>query len=150
MSSEYVRSQIISFIESNLTDETAIDLSGEFDNLEALLAREGITGRDNWLGLQFIGSDEIPIAVSSTNTTGCYRETGAIFLHIAEKARLGIGALIIARAETIRNAFRGVRIGDILVESVTPVNFNSEATLNFEGGYTSGSVIISYERDLNL
>lgn len=151
MSSQYVRDQILDFIEDNVPEEPiVIDLTAEFDDLRDLLAKNGVSGNKPWLGIQFIGNEEIPITVSAHNTQGKYRETGAVYLHIVEKARLGVGAPLITRSETLRNAFRGQRIGSILIESVSPPQTDSGATLSFEGGYTSASVIIVYQRDLDL
>lgn len=150
MSSLYVRDKIKEFITTNLPDESVVDLTGEIYSLENLLAQSGIVGRVPWLGLQFVGSEEIPIALTASNNTGKYREIGAIYIHIVEVSRLNVYVPILQRAELVRDAFRGQRIEDILIESVTPANFSTGATLNFEGGYTSASVILSYERDLNL
>ena len=150
MSSVYVRNQISQFFETELPDEKVIDLTGEFDSIRDLLAREGVTGQDNWIGLQFIGSDETPIAIATGNTQGKYRETGAVFIHIVERTRLNAHNPILTRAEVVRNALRGRRLEDLIVESITPPNFSTGATLNFEGGYTSASIILAYERDLDL
>lgn len=152
MSSSYVRDQVKAFITANLIaqEPNIIDLTGEFESIRDLVARYGLSHGDNWLGLQFIGSEELPISVSSTNTKGCYREIGAIYLHIVAQAKLGVANGILARSEIIRNTFRGQRIGDIVIEGVTPPNFEDGATLEFDGGYTAASVILNYERDLNL
>lgn len=150
MSSTYVREKVTEFIGLNLSDENLIDLTAEFRTMDNLLTEAGITGQTPWLGLQFIGSDEIPVSVASSNNTGKYRETGAIYLHIVERVKLNANVPILSRAETVRNAFRGQRIEDILIESVSPPNFSSGTTINFESGYTSASIILTYERDLNL
>jgi len=152
MSSSYVRTEIKSFIASNLATENLIDLTGEFDELQDLLADHvpSLDYEDNWLGIQFIGSDETPITITSTNSRGCYRETGAIFLHIVEPATKLAPDAILVRDEIIRNAFRGQRINDIIIESATPPNFEAGATLQFEGGWTSASVVVNYYRDYNL
>lgn len=152
MSSLYVRDKVKEFFVAELTSQEPylIDLTGDFENISQLLARQGVTGNTSWVGLQFIGNDEVPRALSASNNTGKYREVGAIFIHVVEKAKLGIAQVILQRAEVIRDAFRGRRIEDILIESVQPTNFSTGATLNFEGGYTSGSIVLTYERDLNL
>lgn len=151
MSSVYVRNQLETFIGANLPTENYIDLTNEIDTVEDLLEDNGLTYEDPWLGIQFIGSDELPVSVSSTNLKGKYRETGAVFLHVVEPAKKSVAKTnILTRGEVIRNAMRGQRIGDIVVESVTPLNFEATATLQFEGGFTSASVIVNYYRDLSL
>lgn len=153
MSSLYVVDEIKNFIETNLPSENLVDLSGQFEYMRDMLGKYGLNHTDSWLGVQFVGSDEIPVSLSANNSTGCYREVGVIYLHIVcPSQKIGIGTNPIrVRAEAIRNLFRGQRIGnDIIINSVTPPNFEAGGTLDFEGGYTSASVLVSYQRDLTL
>ncbi len=150
MSSVYVRDTVKAFIATNAPSEKLVDLTARFEELKELLIEEGIADDSPWLAIDFVGDDEIPVGLSATNDQGLYRETGAIYIHVIDVARLGGAGGMLTRGETLRNLFRGRRIGDILIESVTPMNFNSGATLQFEGGFMSGSFIIGYERDLNL
>lgn len=150
MSSLGVRALIKSFVATNAPSEKAIDLSGQYAEIENLIADHGITRTDPWLGLQFIGNDENPITVGSTNTSGKYREMGSIYIHVVDIAKFGAADTILARAESLRNLFRGQRIGGIVIESVTPPNFDMGATLSFEGGYTSASFMVGYYKDLDL
>lgn len=150
MSSVYVVTQITQFIQTNAPSEHLVDLTARYEEMKELMAVEGVPDDSPWLGVEFVGEDEIPVGLSATNDQGCYRETGAVLVHVVDVARLGGGATMRSRGETLRNLFRGRRIGDILIESVTPMNFNSGATLEFEGGFMSGSFIVSYQRDINL
>lgn len=150
MSSVYVRGEFKTFLSAN-TSETVIDLTSEFEDVSDLVERYGITSKDPWVGIQFLGSDETPVTVGATNVTGKYREEGAVYLHIVAIAKLGASDLILQRGEVFRDLLRGQRIGDrIVVNSVTPMNFGSGATLSFEGGYTSGSFMLdyTYEKDI--
>jgi hypothetical protein len=150
MSSKIVRQEIKDFLTDTFPDETFIELDGAFQEIRDLVADAGITSNDPWVGLQFVGNEEIPITVGSTNTKGKYREVGAVYLHVVEIAKLGVGTSILDRAEALRDSLRGQRINGIIIESVSPVNFGVGASLDFEGGYTSGSFILSYEKDLDL
>ena len=150
MSSKYVRDEIKSFIDAN-SAEPLIDLTGEFDNIKDLVIKAGLQRQDPWVGIQFIGSDEIPITVGSTNVQGKYRESGSIYIHVVDVAKLGAADAILNRSEALRDLLRGQRIGNrIVIESVTPTNFGEGATLSFEGGYTSGSFLVGYEYDKDL
>lgn len=149
MSSVYVRTQIKDFLEAQ-SGETVIDLTAIADDFKQMLAEAGVQPDAAWLGLQFIGDDEVPIALAATNDQGKYRETGAIYFHVAAIARLGAGDGLLTRGETLRDLFRGRRIGSIIIDSVTPMNFDNGATLDFEGGYMSGSFLAAYRRDLDL
>lgn len=150
MSSVYVRTEIKNFL-ADESDETVVDLTSQFGELKQFLAEEYDVQPDSpWLGIQFIGDDEIPVSLAATNDQGKYRETGAIFFHVVDVARLGNGDSLLTRGETLRNLFRGRRIGSIIIDSVTPMNFDSGATLQFEGGFMSGSFLAGYRRDLDL
>jgi hypothetical protein len=151
MSSQYVRQGITNFINAELTTENLIDLTADYAEIQDLLEENSLSPRDTWLGLQFVGSEEIPVDVGAINTRGKYREIGVIYLHVVDVAKLNVHNSIIARAEAVRNAFRGRRIADtILIEGVSPVNFGGGATLSFTGGYTAGLIQIDYRRDLDL
>jgi hypothetical protein len=150
MSSSYVRTQIKAFIAAELATENVIDLTAEYAELQDMLDDNGLTYTDSWLGIQFIGSEEIPINVGANNTSGCYREDGSVFLHVVAPATDSAASDLLTRAEALRTAFRGQRINDMIIEGVTPPNFEAGATLQFEAGFTSASVIVNYQRDLNL
>lgn len=150
MSSSYLRTQIKSFIATNLATENVIDLTGEYREIDDVIAGASLTYENPWLGIQFIGNEEIPINIVGNNAAGCYREMGVVMLHIVEMAKSTAVASILARAETIKSAFRGQRINDILIEGLTPENFERGATLDFESGYVAATIMVSYERDLNL
>lgn len=151
MSSSYIRQQIINFFTSTIVTEThVIDLTGESETLGDLLARNGITHRDNWVGLQFVGNEEIPISVGATNTKGCYRELGTVYIHVVAPTKIGVASEILPRSELIRDAFRGQRLGDMWIDSVSPPNFGNGAAISFEGGFTGASILLDYRRDLNI
>lgn len=149
MSSVYVRTQVKQFLADN-SNEKVVDMTSQFEELRQLLSENDIQPDAPWLGVQFIGSDEVPVSISATNDVGLYRETGAVQLHVVAEAKIGVGDSLLTRGETLRNLFRGRRIGDIVIESVTPLNTEAGATLEFEDGYMSGTCIVAYYRDLNL
>jgi hypothetical protein len=125
-------------------------LTALYGELGETLADQGVQPDAAWLGLDFIGDGEEPISLSATNDQGLYREVGAIYFHVVETARIGVGDVILSRGETLRNLIRGRRIGDIVIERVSPMNFGVGGTLHFEDGYMSGSFLVSYHRDLGL
>ena len=150
MSSVYVRTQIKNFITANLATENTIDLTGEYREIDKVLDSHSLTYESDWLGLQFIGNEKIPITIGANNTTGKYREIGSIFLHVVAMAKSTAVNSILTRGQTIDDTFTGRRINDIVIESVSPINFEKGATLDFESGFTSASLIINYQRDLDL
>lgn len=149
MSSSYVRSTILDFIDDN-SNEDVIDLTSQYEEIKELISSNGVQPDAPWIGVQFIGYDEIPVGLAATNDQGLYRETGAIYIHVVDVARLGGGTALISRGEVLRDLFRGSRIESIVIEGVTPMNDEDGATLQFEGGYMSASFMVSYYRDFNL
>ena len=55
---------------------------------------------------------------------------------------------IIDRAETLMGIFRGKRIGEIVIESITPMNTERGTTIEFDNSFTSGTFFVNYYRDL--
>ena len=150
MSSQYVRTEIKNFLSAQWPLEKWVDLTGEFSELPDMLDEASVGPSDPWVGIEFVGEDERPITVGSNNTQGKYRETGAIYIHVVDIAKLGVSANILTRAEAIRASLRGQKVGSVLIESVTPVSFGSGAALQFEGGYMSGSFILGYQCDFDF
>lgn len=150
MSSPYVRTTMKAFITTNAPTEKLVDLTSLFQEIKELMEDNDVPSDSPWLGIQFVGGDERPIGLAANNETGKYREDGAIFFHVVDVARIGNGDSLLTRGEALRTLIRGRRIGDILIESVTPMNFDSGATLQFEGGYMSGSFFCSYILDIDL
>lgn len=150
MSSAYVRTQMKDFITTNFLTEKLVDLTAQYLELKDVLSANSLTYASAWLGIDFVGADEIPIAVTTDSSKGCYRETGSIYFHIVEPAKTQSAGNIISRGETLRSGLRGQRIGDIIIEGVTPTSTEGGTTLQFEGGFTSGSFFVNYYRDLNL
>lgn len=151
MSSEYVRDEIETFVTTNLPAENYIDITAKSDEFEFMVQDAGLDETDHLLLIQFIGANEEPITLAAGNAEGRYRETGSLFFHVTEPLdQVDVYQAILTRTETLRNLFRGQRINDILINSVSPPNFESSATLQFSGGYQSASIVINYQRDLNL
>jgi hypothetical protein len=151
VSSKFVRDSILQFLEDNTECENIIDLTAQFDELQDLMSQYGLTLNDSWIGVQFIGNEEIPISIQSQNQTGCYREIGAIYIHVVAVSQIGVHNHILTRAEAIRDLIRGRRINDsIIIEQVSPPNFGEGITLNFESGYTAAAITIFYRRDIDL
>lgn len=150
MSSSAVRTRIINFLTSESAETHIIDLTGEIEDIDDLLARQSVPRQDGWLGVTFVGDIIEPRSLSATNTSGCYREFGAVLLHVVERGRIGVRDVILPRATALDILFRGRNISDLRVQNITPPNFESGATLDFEGGFVSATINIAYEYDFNL
>lgn len=147
MSSSAVRTLTKNFLAAEIPTETVVDLTGEYQEIKKMLSEHGLQPSAPWLGLEFIADTEEPVSLSADNTKGLYREYGLIQLHVCAVARIGVGASLLSRAEVLRNLFRGRRIGGIVVETVSPLNTGPGATLEFEGGYVSGTISIGFHYD---
>jgi len=146
MSSLAVRNLVRNFLADKST-ENVVDLTGHFEDLRVLLNEEGIQPDAPWLGLEFIGDDELPVSLAATNDQGLYREVGSIVLHVCTMGAIGCGYDLENRGEVLRDLFRGERIGGVVIESVSPIRTGPGATLEFEGGYVSGSITVGYYYD---
>lgn len=144
MSSKETRVQIIDYFKAN-SAETLVDISGEFRDLIDVATYNNITFEDDWVALQFIGADEEPISID----TNCYREFGVVFFHVIAPIQINVvNDNILDRTEALRSMFRGKRINDIVIESVTPLSTEAGTTLEFDNGFTSGTFYINYYRDI--
>jgi hypothetical protein len=150
VSSLAVRTAIKTFISSTLPGEHLIDLTSQTEELRDLIQREGLADDAPWLGIEFFGDDEVPVTVPATNGKGKFRETGTIQIHVVAAARLGAGDGLLTRGEALRDLLRGQRIGDVLIETVTPMNFNPGSTLDMGAGYMSGTTTAAYEFDRDI
>jgi len=150
MSSTAVRDAIKNFLTANAPSETLLDLTAQFQEIQDFIAGNGLQPSDDWLGIAFVGETEVPVTFPATNDQGKYRELGAFELIIVSEAKLGVGNALLTRGETLRDLLRGRRIGGVIIESMTPLNFDSGASLRFEGGYMSASFLVSYEYDFDL
>jgi hypothetical protein len=154
MSSGYVRSTIKTYFATQFPGVPLVDFTAEERELEELMTQYSITFQTTWFGIEFVGNTKDPIAVATDTNKGCYRERGSLFFHIVAPVGLVTGTRaadkLVANADALDAKFSGARIGDIIIESITPLNTNAGATLQFEHGFTGGSLIVSYYRDLNL
>jgi hypothetical protein len=153
MSSKAVRDSIKTFFATEIPGTVTVDLTAEGKEMQDFLSANSLTHDDDWNGLTFGADPERGITIPASNTSGKYREEGFVFVHvvtpIVEDTAM-ITSNLIDRAEVIKNLFRGMRIDDILILSVSQPNFESGATLEFEGGFQSCSMLINYQKDLNL
>ena len=143
MSSITTRTEIKDYFTANSV-ETLVDISGEFRNFLELLKSNVITRNDDWVAIQFVGSTEEPISIQSK----CYREFGTVLIHVVAPIKIGGIDDILNRCETIRALYRGKRINDIVIESVSPPNTEVGTTLDFENTFTSATFILDYYRDI--
>lgn len=150
MSSSTVRTTFKSAITTNFSSQILVDLTDQYSYLDDLLTDSGITSSTPWLGIHFQGGGEDPITVNATNAHGKYRETGLAYIHIVDIAKLGATDSILARAEALRDYFRGRNMSGVVVLSVTPPSFDSGATLDFESGWVSCSFMVEYNMDIDL
>lgn len=147
MSSLYVRDTFMEYVTAEVPTEKIFDLTAEYDRIKDFMKHHNITPNDKWVGVDFIGDGEEPVTIGS-HEKGMWRETGAIYIHVVDFARLGIGRSLITRADAIREVLRTKRISETFVlESVTPANTGAGAAFQFEGGWTAASFLVSYYRD---
>lgn len=149
MSSAAVRSHIFNFLQTEFPTEKVIDLSAEYEDIEDLMKENGISLETPWLGLQFVGDEEEPVALNVSNTEGGFREYGGVYFHVVAPAQIGVATSLVTRADNIRKKLRARRFGTMLIERVTPPNTESGAAMQFDFGFMSASFIATYYMDVN-
>lgn len=150
MSSPYVRTQFKNFISANIGAEKLLDLSGEYREIKELLSDNSIVSGEVWAAVEFTAGDDLPITVGSSNTSGKYRETGLVTVHIVGIAKLGGPASTLARAQALIEKVRGLALGTIIIDSVSPPDFNISASLNFSQGFVAAGFFVTYKNDVDL
>ena len=146
MSSPYVRTTFINWLQTEFPTENLIDLTGEFDSISSLLNKNDIPKDEGFLGIQFLPEIEQPISINS-----CFREDGALYLHFSERIKnTDYVDRILARFEAMKPKLRNATIDKIRVTSFMPPNFNAGATLKVESGFQSASVIVRFYSDDNI
>lgn len=160
MSTKAVRDKIRTFLGAELPSEKYAEMDGGYENLADFLSSQKntvtddptpIAVTDDWIGLQYLADQETAVSLNANNSTGRYRETGVISLHVVSKAKVGTWRGILTRCEAIQDLFRGRNISGVIVKGIIPANFANGTTLDFAGGgYVSATVSVIYEYDRNL
>lgn len=153
MSSKRIRDILIPAVETFLNPVPLVDITGRFEDLNDYLEDvESIDEDTAWVAIDFVANPETPITIPAHNALGKFRETGLMILHVVEPASNDQSMVdnILARAEALQNFLRGENFSGILIENITPPNFQAGTTLTFDGGWTAAAITASFESDLNL
>jgi hypothetical protein len=150
VSSILVRQVFKDFVQANIGTEKLVDLTAEYRDLKDVLAAYAIGPLESFTAISFVGNEDSAITIGSNNVQGKYREMGAVYIYFVATARLGVSDAILLRAETFRKKIRGLRLGssqDVLIDSVTPPNFDTGVGFQFESGFIAATLICTYEYD---
>lgn len=150
MSTKYVRDKFKTFLATEYPTLKVVDISGEYLEFADLLQEQSIGPDDNFLAVQFIGDRIDTVSLSASNGSGGYRERGAIFLHVVEPVSRQAMDNILTRGDSYIDTLTNRRIDNLVIDQVNPINTAQGATLEFQGGYISGSIYTTYYRDKNL
>lgn len=153
MSSEYVRDEILTFLQTSFPGDKIVDISGEVEIQQKWLIKQGISHKDPFIGVDYVGAIENTVSVTSSNATGKYRELGGVFIYFNRPYKTTSKAQVLSQATTYVNLLRGSRIGsldDILIDQISLPNFNSGGNLQLEDGYISVTIRVGYQRDNNI
>ena len=158
--SQAIETKIRTFLGTQFPSEKFANIDGEFEDLKEFLANnvnpislvaDPISMIEPWTGIQYVADTEQAVSIPATNTTGTFRETGFISLHVCAKAQIGVNRGIKTRCEAFQNAFRGRDIDGVRITGIVPYNFSNGTTLDFVGGgYVSATITITYEYDRRL
>jgi len=141
--------------------KNSVDLDGNFKQLNVTIAQASTVFRNNLTRAISETSKEMGISSGLSNAILLLGEnlqylgvvivpivTAAVFSLVT--AAIGVADDMVARADAIRNVFRGRRLGNMIVEEVTPPNTERGAILEMEANFMSASFEIMYYLDINL
>jgi len=140
MSSQYVRNTVMTHLANNWTITPFYDLSDFLDKTNLNLANLTM-----WLGVQFLQSEETFAGVGGK----CYREEGTIVFHMVH----AIGqpsATAISATEVLRSLFRGMRLGDMVVQSIDPPTDMWGEAIEFDGNWHGFACYMDVYRDFDI
>ena len=146
MSKQAVRDTIFDFL-ADESNESVVDFTAQFGDVKDMISEAGVQPESPWLGVDFASDPAEPVSLTANNTQGLYREFGIIFLHVCTVGRIGAGNELLSRAEALINLFEGRRINDVVINTVGSLQTGPGQTLEFEGGYVSGTITLGYQFD---
>jgi len=114
---------------SNFLDKTSLDLA----NLTM------------WLGVQFLHSEETFAGIGGK----CYREEGTIIFHVVHAVGQNSN-IAIAACEQLRTLFRGMRLGDMVIQSIDPPTDMWGEAIEFDGNFHGFAIYTDYYRDFDI
>jgi hypothetical protein len=134
MSSGYVRLQINTFLEANWTT-TEIFYVDDYDSIDSIPANN--TGA--WVGVEY------PTSVEQVNSipANFWREDGDVLIHIVTPNGWN-SATPVSYGDQLQQLLRGQRLGDVVIESVSPVTDASPPALELSSSWHGWAILVSY------
>ena len=134
MSSGYVRLQINSFLEANWTT-TDIFYVDDYASIDSIPANN----TDAWVGVEY------PSSVEQVNSipANFWREDGDVLIHIVTPNGWE-SATPVSYGDQLQQLLRGQRLGDVVIESVSPVTDASPPALELSSSWHGWAILVSY------
>lgn len=134
MSSGYVRLQINTFLEANWTT-TEIFYVDDYDSIDSIPANN----TDAWVGVEY------PTSVEQVNSipANFWREDGDVLIHIVTPNGWN-SATPVSYGDQLQQLLRGQRLGDVVIESVSPVTDASPPALELSSSWHGWAILVSY------
>ncbi len=134
MSSGYVRLQINTFLEANWTT-TEIFYVDDYDSIDSIPANN----TNAWVGVEY------PTSVEQVNSipANFWREDGDVLIHIVTPNGWN-SATPVSYGDQLQQLLRGQRLGDVVIESVSPVTDASPPALELSSSWHGWAILVSY------
>jgi hypothetical protein len=134
MSSGYVREKINTFLEANWTT-TEIYYVDDYDSIESIPANN----TDAWVGVEYPGAVETVDSIPAN----FWREDGDVIIHIVTPN--GWNSLKpIQYGDQLQQMLRGQRLGDVVIENVSPVTDASPPALELSSSWHGWAILVRY------
>lgn len=134
MSSGYVRLQINTFLEANWT-ATDIFYVDDYASIDSIPANN----TDAWVGVEY------PSSVEQVNSipANFWREDGDVLIHIVTPNGWE-SATPVSYGDQLQQLLRGQRLGDVVIENVSPVTDASPPALELSSSWHGWAILVSY------
>jgi len=138
LSSAYTRTEFKGYLTANWTGTNTFKDISDFETID-----DFPNPPEEILVLEFVSVSEQNISLGPRD---CYRERGAINCHILVPSGYD-STNGITICENLRNLLRGIRINNVVIESITPPTNRDGAALSVDGIYDGWAVSVSYYTD---
>jgi hypothetical protein len=135
MSSKFVRETVQAHFAANWTD-TPYHVIDDIDDVESIPTNDS----EPWVGIEYVAATEQVNCLPAN----LWDERGTIFFHIAIPNGYP-SSLAIDLGEKLRKSLRGVRIGTLVIESVSPPISQSPPAIEWDSPWQGFALICSYQ-----
>lgn len=135
MSSKFVRNTVETYFQNNWT-ETPFHVIDDIDTVESIPTNDS----EPWVGIEYVAATEQVNCLPGN----MWDERGTIFFHIAIPNGYP-SSVAIDLGDTLQKSLRGIRVGTLVIESVSPPISQSPPAIEWASPWQGFALICSYQ-----